>query len=206
MRQVLLEYDTILQGYVGRQHRACGEGSRRAGGPEVYPLRGYWLQRIRERVAEAYGLLPGTGDLHHPYSPWRFRILEALQRSAGDMDTEIIAWLRDDAASGIRTPITPGGHFPLLDDRPALPVEFLTKRRRHRGGNHPSFRQTTPEGEQPALAQLKDLMEQGFGQLFENRAAAERYLGEPCHPAPLGDVVKQVAGQADKHRLIQDLR
>ena len=61
-------------------------------------------------------------------------------------------------------------------------------------------------GDQPALAQLQELLDLGFARLYSDRAAAEAALGGMCHPAPLGDIVKALPDGAEKHRLIQDLR
>ena len=72
--------------------------------------------------------------------------------------------------------------------------------------NHPSFNATAESGEQPALAQLQELLDLGFARLYSDRSSAEAALGGRCHPAPLGDVVKALPDGAEKHRLIQDLR
>ena len=72
--------------------------------------------------------------------------------------------------------------------------------------NHPSFTAKTDSGSQPALEQLRELIDAGFARLYTDRAAAEQALGGPCYPAPLGDVVKALPGGGEKHRLIQDLR
>ena len=61
-------------------------------------------------------------------------------------------------------------------------------------GNHPSFNLTDDKGGQPARNELQELVDAGFGRLFASRADAEAALGGPCHPAPLGDVVKLGAG------------
>ena len=72
--------------------------------------------------------------------------------------------------------------------------------------NHPSFTATSASGEHPALAQLQELLDLGFARLYADRASAEAALGGPCHPAPLGDVVKTLPDGAEKHRLIQYLK
>ena len=72
--------------------------------------------------------------------------------------------------------------------------------------NHPSFALRDPDGTQPARGELQALLDKGFGRLYGSQAEAERALGGPCYPAPLGDVVKDGPGGKRKHRLIQDLK
>ena len=108
IRRILLECNEQMSGHIGRQHLACGDH------PAVHPFAvdGYWIPEIRSKIAIEFGLPPQAGDVHHPYSPWRFRLLEAIQARAGDGDTDIIQWLRSGAPLGICEPIVPGGAFP----------------------------------------------------------------------------------------------
>ena len=212
VREMLLKYNELMGGALARQHLACGANPRGISLAELPPQKNEdgstWtaLGSLRFMLGREFGLTWAETEEHHQFSPWCYKLLEAFMKAAGDTDLAIIQWLREGAPLGIRSAISPGGHFPLLDDRPAAPETTLKKKRRRAAGNHPSFKQKTAAGDQPARAQLQELLEHGYGQLFTDRAAAESFVGEACYPAPLGDVVKAVPGGPDKHRLIQDLR
>ena len=98
-----------------------------------------------------------------------------------------------------------GGLFPEFDGPPPAAREILEDAPLVRK-NHPSFTTRDDDGTQPARAKLLELVEAGFGRLYESREAAEEALGGRCFPAPLGDIVKLGPDGAAKHRLIQDLR
>ena len=56
--------------------------------------------------------------------------------------------------------------------------------------SHPSFNQQGDGDEHPARDKLQELLDSGFGRLYASREEAERTIGGPCYPAPLGDVIK----------------
>ena len=92
-------------------------------------------------IAREFGMTWEAAQAHHQFSPWHFKLLEAFMKAAGDTDMAIIQWLSEGAPLGIRSAISPGGHFPLLEDRPAAPEASLKQKRRKTAGNHPSFKQ-----------------------------------------------------------------
>ena len=53
---------------------------------------------------------------------------------------------------------------------------------------------------------MEEHVNKGFGMLFASRAEAESFLGDQCHPAPLGNISKAKPDGGVKHRLIQDLK
>jgi len=105
---------------------------------------------------------------------------------------------------GIEVPIAPGGHFPQIEATAArLPEDLpiLTE-----GSNHPSFsRRFGSEGASGASV-LQELLDAGFAELFESRAAAAAALGGPVRPAPLANIAKERSDGTFKFRLIQDLK
>jgi hypothetical protein len=105
---------------------------------------------------------------------------------------------------GLSVPITPGGLFPLQDDTPEMTMDDLAHAQIVQR-NHPSFLDTHGLAVSPGLELLTEQVNEGFGMLFEDQAAAERYLGGRAHPAPLGNISKTKPGGEVKHRLIQDL-
>ena len=106
---------------------------------------------------------------------------------------------------GVEAPIPKGGHFPAFAGPEPSPLETFLSAPVVRK-NHPSFAAKSADGSQPARAELQALLDKGFGRLYRSQAEAEQVLGGRCHPAPLGDVVKDGPGGKVKHRLIQDLR
>ena len=98
-------------------------------------------------------------------------------------------------------------HFPDPADQardPRLPAMVALPRARNDVPPRRSAQCVPPvDGERRLLAELLDA---GFGQLFENQAAAESFLGDKAHPAPLGNVTKAKPDGSCRHRLIMDLR
>ena len=106
---------------------------------------------------------------------------------------------------GIEKAIDVGGHFPEKDDPTAAPLAWLDGAPEITA-KHPSFNLRDAQGKQPALDELRALVEAGYGRLYKDRKEAERALGGDCFPAPLGNVTKLGPDGVTKHRLIQDLR
>jgi hypothetical protein len=105
---------------------------------------------------------------------------------------------------GLSAPITPGGLFPLQDDTPEMTMDDLAHSQIVQR-NHPSFLDTHGMAVSPGLELLAEQVNEGFGMLFKDQAAAEHFLGGKTHPAPLGNISKTKPGGEVKHRLIQDL-
>ena len=62
---------------------------------------------------------------------------------------------------------------------PKRVIDFLESTPRI-DGNHPSFKLLEADGSQPALEQLQELIDAGFGRLYADQAAAEGELGARC--------------------------
>ena len=56
------------------------------------------------------------------------------------------------------------------------------------------------------MAVIQGHLDAGFGEVFVDRAAAERHFGERVAPAPLGCITKQKPDGSLKHRVIMDLK
>ena len=107
---------------------------------------------------------------------------------------------------GLDAPIALGGHFPQQAAQPERrPTDLVPLT--DADPNHGSFRKTYgSDAEAAGLSLVRRSVEDGFGELFADRAAAELALGGPVFPAPLGTVSKTKPDGSWKHRLIQDLR
>ena len=108
---------------------------------------------------------------------------------------------------GLSQPVTASlsGHFLRKEPEDHQTVDELDQRDPWTT-NHPSFDETHGGSRSPAWDLLETQVNEGFALLFEDHAAASRYLGAPCHPSPLGNVSKVKDNGELKHRLIQDLR
>ena len=95
------------------------------------------VRRLRATVAEVLGLTPEEGEDRHPASPWRHRLVAAVQDRSLDPDRVLRDWLQNGAPMGIKKDIDPGHLFPpLVVESTCLPDDvFLTDYT----GNHPSF-------------------------------------------------------------------
>ena len=113
-------------------HRACGpEAARQPPSQGAVAL-------ARRRVCRALGIAAEEGELHHPASPLRYGLFQALVDATGDCDRAPPVWLRSGAPLGIQASIPPGGHFPRASGPPPSPVELLEQAPLLRK-NHPSF-------------------------------------------------------------------
>ena len=105
---------------------------------------------------------------------------------------------------GIRQPILPGGHFPLLDSPAVLSPDVVLNLPPRR--NHPSFCDLQGLAAPPGHSVVQGHVQQGFGLLFRDRAAAVKYFEGPVTPAPLGCISKAKDDGSVKHRVILDLK
>ena len=88
---------------------------------------------------------------------------------------------------GLARDIEVGGHFPLLHEEAYISLDELGSLSRC-GANHPSFDDLKGEDVSPAIALMSEHVDDGFGRLFKDKAAADSFLGEVSHPAPLGNI------------------
>ena len=98
LRQAV-QSDPLLQGLA----RACGDK------PSISPPSEDAVDRWWRQVAKTLRNPEQRVNDHHPASPWRWRIVEAIQSRAQDPDTSIVSWLRDGAPVGIAREVVPGG-------------------------------------------------------------------------------------------------
>eukprot|EP00959_Pyramimonas_sp_CCMP1952_P399699 8374811-Pyramimonas_sp.AAC.1 len=75
---------------------------------------------------------------------------------------------------GITRDIPPGGLFPAAESEAPMDLDALLERAADLG-NHPSFYELRGRDRPPGVEQLQRLVNQGFGILFEDRAAAEAF-------------------------------
>ena len=71
--------------------------------------------------------------------------------------------------------------------------------------NHGSFDEVV-EGDKPALAELRELVDNGFARVCEDEDTATQWLGMRPVVSPLGNVVNIRPDASRKNRLIQDFR
>ena len=83
--------------------RACGDQ------PSIAPPPEELIGQLRQSVARALRIPEQRVEDHHPASPWRWRIVEAIQQQAQGPDCHIVSWLRDGAPVGIAQAVVPGG-------------------------------------------------------------------------------------------------
>ena len=93
------------------------------------------VQRLRATVAEQIGLSKDEAEEQHPASPWRHRLVAAVQDLSQDPDRALRSWLRDGAPMGIRRAIEPGHLFPPATvNSTVLPDDVFSTTY---AGNHP---------------------------------------------------------------------
>ena len=184
-----------LQGLAG----ACGVAPARPPPPEEC------LLPLRRALAGLLGLSAAAAEQRHAASTWRSELVRAVQRQSEDPDEAVADWLLEGAPMGIRREVRPGGLFPAAVSEASLdPAELLE--RAVDLGNHPSFYERHGQVRPPGVEKVQGLVDQGFGILFEDRAAAESYFSAPVFPAPLGNISREKPDGTTKHRVIQDLK
>ena len=163
------------------------------------------LDLLRNQVEEILGLPRGAGKLHHPAAPWRYEIIKAVQQACDDPDVVLPVWLADGAPMGLTCPIEPGGLFPTTSDDSELALDELAAQERWTR-NHPSFVEPFGRDRPPGLDLLEEYLEDGFGELFKDAAAASDHFQVQVHPAPLATIGKERPDGTWKFRIIQDMR
>ena len=151
-------------------HLACGPAPQRA------PPAAADVDVARRAVCTALGIEASRADLHHPASPLRYGLFQAITEATEDPDKAPAEWLRSGAPLGVTQPIPAGGHFPELVGPAPTSLEVLLEAPVSRR-NHPSFASTTASGEQPARVELQELLDAGYCRLYDTQAAAEQALG-----------------------------
>jgi hypothetical protein len=189
-----------------RKH-PCFQGMSGACGPTPSrdPPSPAEVASLRAAVGKSLGISPNLVESHHPASPWRYSLVQALQVRTGDTDAPLGQWLQHGAPMGLSRPIETGGLFPARGTDPELDLDELAALVPV-SSNHPSFIDLHDEDVAPGIKLLEQQLDAGFGLLFTDKAAAEAYLGVQTHPAPLGNIAKLKPDGTWKHRLIQDLR
>ena len=178
--------------------QACGPNPSRS--PPSEDL----VAAVRAKVGRLLKIPSNRVEDHHEASPWRWKLVQAVQSRAADPDQEIVSWLRDGAPVGIAREVVPGGLLPAIEEEATATEEDISTRQAY-DSNHRSFDQVY-DGKQPALEELKKLLDMGFAELFVDAAAAESKFGDKVVISPLGDVVKTKLDGTLKHRLIQDFK
>ena len=123
-----------------------------------------------------FNLPVGASDEHHEASPWRHRLVEAVQRETDDPDMSLAVWLRDGAPMGITQDIEAGNRFPKGKDEAGLTVDDLMALERC-SRNHPSFEVLHGETRPPGYPLLEKYLDSGFGRLFADLPSAKAFHG-----------------------------
>jgi hypothetical protein len=178
---------------------ACGDS------PSRQPPSLDSVRKARASVAQALGLSREDAEVCHPASPWKARLVGKIQDLAKDPDKALRSWLEHGAPMGLAAPIQPGGLFPAQSGEAELTLDDLADAQAIKR-NRPSFSERHGQERAPGLDLLAEQVNEGFGLLFADKAAAERFLGGQSHPAPLGNITQQKPNGEVKHRLIQDLK
>eukprot|EP00972_Heterocapsa_arctica_P084804 12491332-Heterocapsa_arctica.AAC.1 len=99
------------------------------------------VSRLRELVGAALDLSPAEVEAHHPASCWRFRIVQVVLERTEDPDALLREWLEHGCPAGIAQAISPGGHFPRVNESVGLSEEEMSYQY---AGNRPSFSSHVP--------------------------------------------------------------
>ena len=131
------------------------------------------------------GLSEDDVEAHAPSSTWRFKLMQKLIALGKDPDTAVGVWAEVGAPMGISEEIESGGWFPATESSADLTIEELTVLD-YSKKNHSSFNEKHGEASPPAEKLVQDHVNNSFGILFKDRAAAERYMGSKMLPCPSG--------------------
>ncbi len=150
-------------------------------------------ERARHHLEKAFGIdrssTPGI----------QAALMKALVESAGDIDTEAVAWLSDSAPLGIDRPIVPKGVFPLAE--PTAAASALDETELVTGyTNYSSYDEYRAEAD----ANLREELVRGRILWRRTKAELHRMRGAVVYNK-IG-VVAKVKHQLLKIRLIHDLR
>ena len=144
---------------------ACGDQpSRSPPMPKV-------LSKLRARLGKMLGLTKTQTMARHPASPWFYNLVKTIQESAGDPDVEVHRWLREGAPFGIGEEIRPGV-LPLIEEQAELSAGSLLEQDKF-DKNHGSFDEVV-DGHKPAMAELCELVDNGFARVFKGRVTKGR--------------------------------
>ena len=177
---------------------ACGDQPRRD------PPKPSSMKKARQALAKHLGFSVRQAEATHPASPWKYNVVRAVQQITGDPDSAVADWLEHGAPFGVAMPMEPGGFLPLIVETPTLHEEDLYEQTLFTE-NHQSFKAVVGDS-QPAMEELRSLVDSGFARLCTDSGDAERWLGKVPVISPLGNVAKPKADGTTKNRLIQDFR
>ena len=150
-----------------------------AGGsaPSRAPPSGAAIAATRGRFARALGVDAETAEQSHAAAPWKHMLFRAVLEQWSDPDAALPEWLAAGAPMGLTKAIALGGHLPQQTVLPALRVTELEPMW-DEDINHPSLRKTFGDDSGAAgVALVQKSVDDGFGEIFADRAAAEAALG-----------------------------
>ena len=164
------------------------------------------LDVARSLVAEALALPATAAAEHHPHSPWRHRLIEAILHQSEDRDQQLAQWLEQGAPAGFAAQVPPGGWFPAIQPAEAWTEdEVLRARASESMGNHPSFSDCFGGDQAPGEALLQEAVVKKFGTFYRSLKEAEDAVG-PILPVPLGNLRKRKRDGSVKGRIIWDFK
>lgn len=140
---------------------ACGDQPSRS------PPAAKVVSRLRVRLGKLLGLSKTQTTARHPASPWFYNLVKKIQEGAEDPDVEVHRWLREGAPFGIGEEVRPGGLLPLIEEQAELSAEMLLEQDKFEK-NHGSFDEVV-DGHKPAMAELCELVDNGFARIFKDR-------------------------------------
>ena len=148
---------------------ACGEDPTRP------PPRQASVKKARLAIAKVLGLSNKRAQLNHTASPWKWKLVQAIQKRTQDPDIAVGEWLEKGVPFGIAQPIIPGGLLPTIVEQATLSADDLFDQTLF-DDNHRSFREVV-DGSQPALDELQGLVDAGFARICSDLDEAETFLG-----------------------------
>ncbi len=151
-------------------------------------------ERARRGLEDAFGVKRSTT------AGIQAELIAAIVQSAGDVDTEVVAWLTDSAPLGIDRPIVPKGVFPLAE--PAAAATALDESELVTTGyaNSASYDDDRAEAD----ANLQEELVRGRILWRRTKAELHRMRGAVVYNK-IG-VIAKIKHQLLKIRLIHDLR
>ena len=101
---------------------ACGEDPTRP------PPRQASVKKARLAIAKVLGLSNKQAELNHTASPWKWKLVQAIQKRTQDPDIAVGEWFEKGAPFGIAQPIIPGGLLPTIVEQAILSADDLFAR------------------------------------------------------------------------------
>ena len=151
--------------------------------PSRSPPQAKVVNKLRLKVGKMLGLSKSKTLARHPASPWHYNLVKVIQERARDPDLEVSRWLKEGAPFGIAEEIRSGGLLPLIREQPTLTAYQLSELDAC-VKNHGSFDEVV-EGDKPALAELRELVDNGFARVCEDEDTATQWLGMRPVVSPL---------------------